>query len=83
MSSPDLISGGGADVAPSLRLMVVGLKGATPAPSTPPSSRHMLPPLPLTKRLAPLHVVTKDGAVMGRLSKNGVYLPHMSVSKVG
>ena len=29
----------------------------------------------------PLHVVTKDGAVCGRLNKNGVYLPHMSISK--
>ena len=80
--------GGGADVAPSLRLMVVGLGGASvpsPLPTSPMDPlTPLMPPITTTpnKKLTPLHLVTKDGAVLGRLSKNGVYLPHISISKV-
>ena len=71
-------------MAPSLRLMVVGIGPAPPSGGSAPlaSGSALLPPLHALKKLSPLHVVTKDGGEVGRLSKNAVHLPHISVSKV-
>ena len=83
--SPGLMSGGEGAIAPSLRLMVVGLG---PVSALPDAARDgMKAPFIImnskgTKKLETLHVVTVDGAGVGRMSKNGVHLPHISVSKV-